>query len=174
MKTLTVSHYQDLSNLVQPDGSMPEWAMASIRRLLSPWDCDRLNFAFNDPVQFNPNGTVNPNAFGQVLNQLDRRGELSEPNLIKLIDAFTSKCSKSDWKYLYQPILKRATDHGLTMAKANRHLSDQYKVHMFDTQEQIVGFPQGDGYFYPWYGRITSKRFVTISNTIATLLHKPT
>lgn len=124
--------------------------MASIRRLLTPWETDRLSFAFNDPKTYNTDGSVNPNTFVKVLDQLEGRGKLSDDSLVKLVEVFTSKCNRQEWKEFYQPVLQRKQDHGLVISLANEWLSDEHKVRVFDLQEMQMGFPETKGYFYPW------------------------
>lgn len=148
--TSKVLHYQKLGEFLRQNQSKPAWAMASVRRLLTPWETDRLKFAFNDPKEFNTEGSVNPATFVKVLDQLEGRGNLSDESLIKLIDVFSSKCNRTEWKEFYQPVLQRAPDHGLAFSIANEWLADDQLVRPFEVQELQMGFPQGPGHFYPW------------------------
>ncbi len=126
---------------------IPEYLMAAIRRLLV-FSKDRVKFAFNDPPRFNQTGTVNPEVFIKVLEQLRDPDGLAEDKLIQLINTFCAKCSAEDWHNFYQPVFQRRPDHKLTITGVNRFLSDQYRIKLFVTPKPVPGFPTDVGRFY--------------------------
>lgn len=161
-----------------PATPVPEYIMAAIRRLLV-FPKDRVKFAFNDPPRFNQTGTVNPQVFIKVLDQLQDPNGLAEDKLIQLVNTFASKCSAEEWHEFYQPVFQRKSDHKLTITGVNRFLNDQYRIKLFATPNPVPGFPTDVGRFYQFdpawqrlYGVIARNKIHLLDETFGSNYHR--
>lgn len=129
---------------------------ASLRRLVSFWEPDRIGFAFNDPPKFSQD-EVNPEIFPKLLDHLtDPESPLGETAMIRLIESFSSSCTKTEWKLYYQPILKRSLD-APSLTEFNSKVSEDERIVMVPVQPVVTRqTPTEDGFFYP----ITSPQLV--------------
>lgn len=150
-----VPDYPEILHELSKAKDHPEWLYAAGHRVFSPWNKDRIKFAFNDPSHYNNEGSVNPDVLVKILEQLGPSGTLSEKKMVELIEQFSSRCNRDEWKNFYQPVLQRRAWDGVTPFGTFNSilpggLYEKYQIKPFEVPPMDVAFPSGEGFFYPF------------------------